>query len=160
MESLSKAVFPKARSEVPVGGTRNEAGVVGLPVGLATVIRAVVAVVRSVDGIVAVNVDALMYCVVRLVVWPLTVHLTVAPLTKLEPETVRLTVAPFCGAEVGLIEVIVGAGAVMVKGVDADGRPPGFAAVIWAVPTVVSNVAGIVADKLNELMTCVERFVV
>jgi hypothetical protein len=94
--------------------------------GFTTVTDAVPALAIRAAGTVAVSCVALTYVVVSAVPFQFTVE----PETKLVPFTVNVNCAPPAVAEVGLIEVIVGTGLLMVMTSVAVPVPPALVALI------------------------------
>src|SRR5438477_23090 len=94
--------------------------------GFTTVMDAVPALAIRAAGTVAVSCVALTYVVVS----GLPFQFTVEPETKLVPFTVSVNCAPPAVAEVGLIEVIVGTGLLMVMTSVAVPVPPELVALI------------------------------
>jgi hypothetical protein len=80
-------------------------------------------------------------------------HFTVDVGTKFVPFTVKVNCAPPAVAQVGLIELVVGAGLLIVNVATLEVPPPGggFLTVTWAVPAVATFAAGTIA------VTCVEE---
>src|SRR5439155_12607984 len=118
-------------------------------VGFTTVTDAVPAVAIRAVGTVAVSwVDE-----TNVVVSAVPFHFTVEVETKFVPFTVKVNCAPPAVAQVGLSEVIVGTGLLMVKVCAFDVPPPGagFTTVTDAVPAFATRAAVTVA------VTCVEE---
>src|SRR5262245_55415112 len=111
--------------------------------GLTTVTLAVPADATSVAGIVAVNCVALTKIVVRV----LPFHRTLEPLTKPVPLTVNVKPALPAMVAFGEIDVIAGAGLLIVNVAAGDDPPPGagLLTTTLAVPAVAMSLAVIAA---------------
>ena len=111
--------------------------------GFTTVIDAVPAVATRDAGTVAVS------CVeeTKLVARGAPFQFTVEVETKLVPFTVKMKSALPAAIQVGLIEVVVGTGLLIVNVTEFDVPPPGagFTTVTDAVPTVATFAAGTIA---------------
>ena len=112
-------------------------------VGFTTVTEAVPAVDIRDAGTVAVS------CVeeTNVVASAVAFHCTVEVPTKFVPFTVKVNCGPPAAAQVGLIEVVVGTGLLMVNVTGFDVPPPGegVLTVTWTVPAVVTFAAGTIA---------------
>jgi hypothetical protein len=123
--------------------------------GLTTVTDAVPAVATLAAGTVAVSCVEETNVVVRAEPFQSTVEVE----TKLVPFTVKVNEPLPAVVEVGLIEVIVGTGLLMVKVTEFEVPPPGagFTTVTDAVPPVATLAAGMVAVSLIEETNVVVR---
>lgn len=125
--------------------------------GVNTVTLAVPAVAMSEAGIAAVNCVALTNVVVR----ALPFHCTIEALVKFVPLTVKVNATPPATPELGLIAVVVGAGAaaLIVKVTALDVPPPGVGlkTVTLAVPAEAMSEAGIAAVSCVALTKVVVR---
>jgi hypothetical protein len=123
--------------------------------GFTTVIDAVPAVATRDADTVAVS------CVeeTKLVARGVAFHFTVEPETKLVPFTVKVKSALPPVVQVGLIEVVVGTGLLIVNVCGLDVPPPGlgFTTVTDAVPAVATFAAGTMAVSLVEETNVVTR---
>jgi hypothetical protein len=117
--------------------------------GFTTVTRAVPAVVIRETGTVAVSSVDETNVVPRAVPFQFTVEVE----TKFVPFTVNVNCAPPAAAQVGLIEVVVGTGLLMVNVTGFDVPPPGagFLTVTGGAPAVATFAAGTIA------VSCVEE---
>jgi hypothetical protein len=148
--SVSVKPEPPAIAEVGDKEVRVGAGLLMLKVcaaevpptgvGLNTVTEAVPESIRSVDGTAAVSDVALT----KVVVSAEPFQSTTEPVTKFVPVSVRVNADPPTPAEVGEIEVSVGAGLLMVKVCPELVPPPGatFTTVTLGVPPVAISEAG------------------
>ena len=112
--------------------------------GLVTVMLAVPFDAIKALGTIALSWDADTLVVARGVPFQLTVELA----TNLLPLTVSVNAAPPCVAEVGLIEVMVGAGLLMVKITALEVVPSALTTVTLTVPAVAMSDAGTEAVSL------------